>query len=585
MLKKLSHQDITVEIPEHFFKTKPAHQKNSEFFIFQPKALEQIRLALEHPDFFPHFVITGMDGLGKMSGILSLLQKEYSAKRLKEKLYLDRMSKKVVPESLVSEEVLNAETLFEPLFDIHCKGTPIVYDPNPSIMSLVGIPSKDSYHPGSLVKAFGGFLILPLTRMTSEPAVFDVLRSCLITEGIDFMNLPELLFFQKYDRTLPRLPISTRVILVGEEHHFDQLIKKDSTVIELFKMRADLEYEAVLNEKNAGKFSFLIDSWGRESFPKFDSSAKKRLAEESLIQNESKTKISLNLADLKFVYDEAVVLGVRKKAKLIKAADVDAAIKNLDFRFTQIKRKYYEDLKDGIYNLTVKGKRLGRINGLSVFSPYSSSQEYGQVNVISARAVMGTGNIINVEREVNLSGDSHDKGVFILQSFLKGMFANFASLGADISIVFEQNHSIIDGDSASTAELMAVISALSGVEIPANIALTGSISQYGDILAVGAVALKLEGWFDISRILGSSKDSYKVFIPETNSKDLVLKPEIREAVKKGKFNIFTFSHVSDIIPEVFGMELGRKEKDSKYTKGSLLRLIEDKLEKKTKEGE
>ena len=233
-----------------------------------------------------------------------------------------------------------------------------------------------------------------------------------------------------------------------------------------------------------------------------------------------------------------------------------------------------------MYNITLSGKRLGRINGLSIFTPYSTHQEYGQVSVISSRALMGSGNFINIEREVNLSGDVHDKGVFILQSYLKGLFANFSAFAVDISILFEQSHSIVDGDSATVAELIATLSALSGYEIPSNIAITGSMSQYGEIMPVGAINQKVEAWFAISRLLGSPKDSYSVYIPTANAKDLVLSNEIIKAIQENKFNVYSFSHVTEVVPEILKIPMGKIEKDGKYTPDSILRRIEDRLEKK-----
>jgi predicted ATP-dependent protease len=574
MLKKLNPKDVSVEFKDKDFVVKNGKHFSTEYFIFQEESLKVIRQALDNPEFYPHFIITGQEGSGKRSGILSLLKKEYSKKNTDKKYYYSRQTNSIL------ENPSNSEGL-TPLFDIEKSDTPIIYDPTPNTMSLVGIPAERKYHPGNLVKAYGGYLILPLFKMVSEPNVFDVLKSCLLNGTIDFINLPEVNFFQYMDRTLPQFPINVRVILIGEEYLVEQLLKKDMSLGDVFKLKIDLEYESDLNEKNIKRFSVLLDSLAKDGYPTIDTGGKKRLFEEALIQNESKTKFSLNVTETKSIYEEAMVLFKNRKNKSkIGEKEIQEALDTMDRRFSLPRKKYYEDLKSGIYNITLSGSRLGRINGLSIFTPFGTFQEYGQVNVISSRALMGTGTFINIEREVNLSGDVHDKGVFILQSYLKGLFSNFPSLGVDISILFEQNHTLVDGDSATIAELLASLSALSGIEIPCNIAITGSMSQYGEVMSVGAITQKVEAWCEITKLLGDKKTIYKVFIPHPNTKDLILSRNVRAAMAGKNFSVYSFSHVSEVIPEIMGLELGTIGKDGHFTKGSLLRLIEDKLEPK-----
>jgi predicted ATP-dependent protease len=574
MLKKLTPKDVFVEFKDKDFQISKGKHISTDYFIFQEDALKVIRQALDNPEFYPHFILTGQEGCGKRSGLISLLTSEYSKKNNYKKFFYSRSTNSIL-ENPKSTDGLT------PLYDIETNTTPVIYDPTPNTMSLVGIPAERKYHPGNLIKAYGGFLILPLFKLVTEPNVFDVLKSCLLNEAIDFINLPEVNFFQDLDRTLPKFPINVRVILIGEEYLVEQLLKKDNSLGDVFKLKIDLEYEADLNERNSKRFSMLLDSLGKDGYPKIDLSGKKRLFEEALIQNESKTKFSLNVTETKSIYEEAMVLFKNRKGNSkIGEKEIQIAIDTMDKRYSLPKKKYYEDLRSGIYNITLTGSRLGRINGLSIFTPFGTFQEYGQVNVISSRALMGTGTFINIEREVNLSGDVHDKGVFILQSYLKGLFSNFPSLGVDISILFEQNHTLVDGDSATIAELLATLSALSGIEIPCNIAITGSMSQYGEVMPVGAITQKVEAWKEISALLGDKKTTYKVFIPHPNTKDLILSRNVRQAMATKGFAVYSFSHVSEVIPEIMGLPLGSIEKDGHFSKGSLLRIIEDKLEPK-----
>ncbi|MDX1960070.1 MAG: AAA family ATPase [Leptospiraceae bacterium] len=574
MLKKLVNKDTEVLLKEQDFRiTSKKKSSASEYFLFQSNAINQLRTALDNPLFYPNFILTGTEGTGKRSGILSLLNKEYSQKRPHKQFYYSRRN------GTVLSNPKNLEGL-SPLFDPEIKEAPIIYDPTPSTMSLVGIPTEKKYHPGNLVKSCGGFLILPIFRLVTDSNAYDVLKSCLLNHSIDFINLPELSFFQDLDRTLPKFPLDTRVILIGEEYYFEQLIKKDPGIGDIFKLKIDLEFEAELNKTNLHKFSILLDSLTVSEYPSINSSGKKRMMEEALLLNDSKSKFTLNISDLKSIYEEAMVKFKNKKS--LGYDEIDKAIEIINHRFSMPKRKYHEDLKNGIYNLSLSGHRLGRINALSILTPFSTYQEFGQVNVISSRALMGSGNFINIEREVNLSGDVHDKGVFILQSFLKGLFANFPTLGVDISILFEQSHSLVDGDSATVAELLATLSALSEILIPCNIAITGSMSQYGEVMPVGAINQKIGAWSEIIEILGNKKDIYKVYIPDSNRKDIILPRDARKLVQSSRMEILAYSHVSEVVSDIMGVPFGKIEKDGKYSLNSVLRNIEDKLEKREK---
>jgi hypothetical protein len=250
MLKKLTKPDVSVDLKDSDFAKLDLKDKefHPDYFIFQVDALKQIRQALDNPQFYQHFIIAGDEGAGKRSSTTSLLKKEYSTKNKFPKFYYFRKSNSIVEDPEYKEGLT-------PLFDPDAETTPIIYDPTPNTMSLVGIPTEKKYHPGNLIKATGGFLILPIARLVQEPVVYDLLKSCLLTEKIDFINLPELNFFQSLDRTLPQFPINVRVILIGEDHMYEQLLKRDSNLHEVFKMKIDLEYEAELNKKKY--FSFL----------------------------------------------------------------------------------------------------------------------------------------------------------------------------------------------------------------------------------------------------------------------------------------------------------------------------------------
>ncbi|MCB1191041.1 MAG: AAA family ATPase [Leptospiraceae bacterium] len=536
MLKKLTINDLSVSLKDEDFEVTAQKLKNShpEYFLFQDKALEHIRVAIDNPSFYKHFVIVGPNGSGKKDGIIQLLNKEYK--------------------------------------------TPVIYEPFPNVTGLIGLPNKNEYYPGRIVQARGGFLILPLEQLIKDTYCYDILKSCLLLEKIQFGYLPELLFYQNFDRTYPDIPIDLRVILVGEEYHFEHLYRKDMDLIDVFKMKIELEDEVNLNKNNITKFSILVDTFPKTGYPKANKKAKKRLLEESLRINESQLKFTSNIAYIQSIFSEVAVRS--KNKKILSEKEVEIGIQSKEYRNSISKRKYYEELKNGLYNIILTGSRLGRINALSIMTDYSNNQEYGQLSIISSRAMMGTGSFINIEREVNLSGDIHDKGIFILQSYLKGLFSNLNTFGLDASIMFEQSYSPVDGDSASVAELLAILSALSGLEIPSNIAITGSMTQYGEILPIGSINQKIEAWHSIIKVLGKPSSTYKMFMPASNINNLLLSHDVIQSVKDEKLLIYSSTHVSEIIPLILDIPMGKIEKDGKYSKNSLLRMIEDRVESK-----
>ncbi len=573
MLKKLLPKDlsVTIKLSENPKMEKAEKDIQQGYFIFQEEAVKNLQHALNHPNFYRHIIITGDEGVGKRVGIQSLLKREYQKKFSCKKYYYLRTNNTIVFNPDYTEGMI-------PLFDADAELTPVIYDPTPSTVSLVGLPFEKKYHAGSLVRACGGFLVLPIHRLFEDKHFYDLLRSCLVTEKIDFMKLPELNFFQKMDRTFPHIPIDVRLILIGTEDSYDYLYSIDNDLHEVFPIRIDLESEAEINKKNIAKFFSVMDTFSQNSYPKANPSAKIRLLEEALRTNENKNRFSLRLSQSKSILEEAMVLFSEKKE--VNAKDIDFSIQNIEKRNSIFKKRYLNSLKSGDYLLSFTGARMGRINALSILTNPNMELEYGQVNLVSARAMVGGGNFLNIDREVNLSGDIHDKGVLILQSFVKSAFSHLGSFSIDASIVFEQNYSMIDGDSASMAMLIALLSALSHTAIPANIAIMGSVSQHGDALPVGGVILKIKGFYEVTSLLGKSKEGYMVFLPESNVKNIVLPNEIVKAVSGGNFKIFSFSHIQDLIPKIFSVPLGKLEKDGKYTKNSIFRKIEEQLKRK-----
>ncbi|RHX83443.1 AAA family ATPase [Leptospira stimsonii] len=537
MIKRITAAQAEIKL--HAGKQRP---KNGlpDFLAFHREELSSLPKALENPGILSNILITGP----ALEANLTLLQEYISGLK---------------------------------------KGIKVVCDPHPGFLTLAGFPGNSEYRAGKMVEADGGYLLLPMRALTEDPNLYFLVKGVLQTGSIDFLTLPEMTGSKEMNRFHPSINTRFRLILVGEEGEVDFITGVDPDFYESFSFKIHLPYEAVMkSKKNLQLFGGLIHSWEKPGYPSFDSSAVDALLEIGLRWNDSRARLSLSFAELRTFVGELLVL-YKKEKKTITRAQVESAIPTIEKRIAVHKRRYQESVREGLTSIQLKGKKTGRINGLSVILLHSSLSDFGQVNQVSARVALGSGNFINIEREVNLSGDLHDKGVFILQSYIKGMFSHIQSFGLDASILFEQNYSPIDGDSASCAELLAILSALSGLEIPCNIAVTGALSQYGEILPVGSVNTKIAAWYDMIQLVGNAKDKYRVYIPTSNIRDLNLPAHIRKAIDKGKFQIYTCSHVEELIPEVFGIPAGKFGKNGKYPQGSLFHMIEERIDRKKEE--
>lgn len=520
-----------------FKAAKPARLNGlPDFLVFHKEEVRTFRQALGNPGLFRHILITGP---------------EIEANLLQFGQYL--------------EEIV--------------KDQPVVAEPNPTLLSLAGFPFENKYRPGKISEANGGLLLLPIKPFVEDPDLYYFLKGVLLTGKIDFLSLPEGSDSTNINRFHPSIDSRFRLILVGEETEVDSISQIDADFYGSFDFKIHMPYEISLEKSWLPVFSGLVKSWEKPGYPPLDQAALDSLLELALRWNDSQTRLSLHLSELRSFVREVLAFNNKGK-KSVGRAEIEAGPSLIQKRTAIHKRKYIENIKEGLIGVPLKGKKTGRINGLSVILLQSSLLDFGQVNQVSARVSLGSGNLINIEREVNLSGSLHDKGVFILQSYIKGMFSHTQSFGLDASILFEQNSSPIDGDSASCAELLALLSALSGLEIPCNIAVTGALSQYGDILPVGSVNTKIQAWFDVIRLTGSIREKYKIYIPKDNMRDLNLPREIRESMKKGNFQIFSCSHVEDLIPDIFGVPAGRISKSGKYPNGSLFRIIEERIDRK-----
>jgi len=445
-------------------------------------------------------------------------------------------------------------------------GAPVLVDYNPSYANLVGEVEYDNEYgnfstdfmkikPGLLHKANGGYLIVQAQDLLSNYHAWEILRRCLITEQIMSEPLREFNTGVAVAGLKPEpVPLNVKVIIVGGGFYYDILHYYDDNFEKLFKIRADFDYEMNINEKNIGSLAGFLS---QNSALPLENSAVQALVEYSTRLAERQDRLSTKFSRIKEILDEAQAWAKMDGAKKLTAAYVQKAIKKRDFRLNMYEEKLSEMIEEDTIMISTEGAKIGQINGLAVLD--TGDYAFAKPSRITATAYMGSAGIINIEKEANMSGAIHEKGVQVLKGYLGQMYAQSFPLSLSCRICFEQNYSGIDGDSASSTELYAILSALAELPLRQDIAVTGSINQHGEIQPIGGATYKIEGFFDLCKTRGLT-GSQGVIIPTRNVRDLVLKDEVVEAVKKGEFHIYPISHVDEGIEILLGLPAGDKSK-------------------------
>jgi len=345
----------------------------------------------------------------------------------------------------------------------------------------------------------------------------------------------------------------------------------DPDIDELFKVSAEFEDSI---ERTAGTerqyASLIADSVNKFGLCTFDATAVARVVEQASRQANDSKKLSLRLRQINDLLREADHLASSSKDKIVTAKHIDEVVAAGIERQDRIRRRSYEQIGRGIVMVDVRGKAVGQVNGLSVLQVGGFA--FGRPSRITARVRMGRGEIIDIERQVELGGPLHSKGVFILSGYLGEKFARRSPLALSASLVFEQSYGGVDGDSASSAELYALLSALSGVPVGQNFAVTGSVNQMGEVQAIGGVNEKIEGFFDICRERGLTGNQ-GVLIPKSNVTHLMLRQYVVDAVRKGKFNVYPVSTIDQGIEILTGVPGGRLAKNGRFPKDSINGLV------------
>ena len=428
---------------------------------------------------------------------------------------------------------------------------------------------------GSLLKANGGYLVINSRDLIMEPASWPTLKRNLRNQVTEIQAEP---FGWLFNSALKpeTIPIELIVIMIGDAEVYDLLHWYDEDFRKIFKVKADFDNTMNNTDQNINKvIGFIAKIIADENLLPCDASGVENLARLAVRWAGRKKKITAQLERIGDVLREADLVAREAGSDSISFQHVETANADRVERVNMYEDKIQEYIEDGIIMIDTQGFKVGQINGLSVYSLPEIS--FGKPSRITVKTSMGKSGIISIEKEAELSGSSYDKGVLILTGFLRHRFAQDKPLNLTASITFEQSYSGVDGDSASSTELYALLSSLADLPINQGIAVTGSVNQNGEVQAIGGVNQKIEGFFRVCKAMGLS-GSQGVIIPKSNIGDLALYSEVVQAVKEGKFNIWQVDHVDQGIELLTGMPAGVRNDEGQYPEGTVNYLVNQKLE-------
>lgn len=466
------------------------------------------------------------------------------------------------------------------------KGAPLITESSPYYYNLFGkIEYKSQMmttmtdftmiKPGAIHKANGGYLILQAKDLLMDPYAWDSLKKALKYKQAVVENIGEQSRFVPTVTLKPQpIPLNVKVILIGS-YYFYRFLAADEDFRKLFKVNVDFDVEMDRTQENIQHYvSFVASMCENENLKHFNCDALTKVVEygSRLADNQNKLSTRFNIVS-EIVY-EASALAEAENSEYVDAKHVNAAIKNKKYRSNRIEEKMQEQILNKKVLIDTEGEVVGQVNGLSVMGV--SDYSFGLPSRITARTYTGRQGIINIERETEMSGNIHSKGVLTLNGYLGGKFAQEKQLGLTAQVTFEQLYGGVEGDSASSAELYAILSSLSEVPIKQSLAVTGSVNQMGEIQPIGGVNEKIEGFFDICSLKGLTGDQ-GVIIPQSNVDNLMLKDEVLEAVKNEHFHIYSVKKIEEGIELLTGVKAGEKDKFGEYEKDSIFYLANNKI--------
>ncbi len=466
-------------------------------------------------------------------------------------------------------------------------GAPVVIEDNPTYQNLFGRIEREPQfgvlytdqmmiHPGSLHRANGGYLVIPVEELLLEPFAWPSLKRALQTGQVDIEDLTEKIGFIAVKTLHPEpIPLNVKVVLIGTPLLYQLLYLLDEDFGELFKVKA--EFDTLLNRDDSAHSlytSFLCMLTNKENLKPLDASGVAKVIEYGSRLAEDQQRLSTRFGVIADVVREAHFQAEREGSPYVTAEYIRKALDFKVYRSNLIEERIREMIARNVLLVDTEGEKVGQVNGLSVVM--LGDYAFGRPSRITATIALGREGVVDIEREARLGGPIHTKGVLILSGYLASKYAQDKPLSLAARLVFEQSYSLVEGDSASAAELFALLSAISGLPLKQSIAVTGSVNQRGEIQAIGGVNEKIEGFFDVCRVKGLTGEQ-GVIIPEANVQHLVLREDVVEAVREGKFHIWAIRTVDEGMEILTGVPAGERGPDGKYPEGTVNYLVDRRL--------
>jgi lon-related putative ATP-dependent protease len=467
------------------------------------------------------------------------------------------------------------------------KGAPVCVEGNPTYDNVLGRIEKESQygtlttdftliHGGSMHRANNGFLVMRAEQLLRDFSVYDSMKRALKSGQIRIEDLPQRIGYASVRTISPKpIPLDIKVILIGDSTTYQLLFAYDPEFRELFKVKADFDSVMERNESNIHSYAeFFAALATKERLKHLDASAMARLIEQSCRLSEDQEKLSTQFGLVADAVREANFYALQDDSKYITSSHVEKAIEAKIYRSNLIQEKLREYIEKKVILISTEGEAVGQINGLSVLSMGDFS--FGAPSRITVAVGLGKEGLIDVQREVNMSGPIHGKGVMIIAGYLASKFASDKPLTLSARVVFEQNYEGVEGDSASSTELYALLSALSGVPIKQCFAVTGSVNQGGEVQPIGGANEKIEGYFEVCKARGLD-GHHGVVIPESNVRNLMLKQEVLDSVKAEKFHIYPVKTIEEGIEVLTGVPAGKRLPDGGYEEKTIYGLVDKRL--------
>lgn len=468
-------------------------------------------------------------------------------------------------------------------------GSPVVMDSNYQYHNLFGKLEYENQYgmlktdytmlkPGLLHKANGGYIILQASELLANQICYDTLKKALLVKELNIENNVEQRSYMVMISLKPEpIPLNVKVLLLGDANIYHALLALDPDFKKLFKIKVEFEETAPRNDTNIMKLAKFVHSFSeKEGMLPLDKGAMAKVVEFTSRLSDDKNKLSTRFNEIGEIIAEASTWARLSKKKIVTSEFIDKTLSERVERVKKYDSKYLEMIEENTLLINTSGFEIGVINGLTVMT--IGDYTFGKPARITATTYMGKSGIINIERETEMSGPTHSKGVLILSGYLGETFAQNFPLSLTASLCFEQLYNGVDGDSASSTELYAILSSLSEMPINQSIAVTGSVNQKGFIQPIGGVNEKIEGYYQTCKLRGLD-GNHGVIIPIQNVKNLHLSDEVIQSVKEGTFHIYSISTIDEGIEILTGVPAGKKNKDGSFPAGTIKHLAYEKLKK------